>query len=138
MENGDKRRKINDFNPISQELGTASPKIDFLTVFEESRPNFWLCRFFGSSVLKISDARNWREMWHSKNQSKAQLFILCFTLIFSTFFEASIFGSFAANNHIANPQTRPAAAYGQTALSSLAAAAGFIPIEIVADRLNIR
>jgi hypothetical protein len=82
MENWQRRRKIEDFEPRIQDLGTTYQKTNFLAVLDESKPNFWLCQFLESSVLKISDACNWREMLHSKNKSKAPLFILCFTFIF--------------------------------------------------------
>ncbi|MEG4801639.1 hypothetical protein QUB63_17275 [Microcoleus sp. ARI1-B5] len=49
MENWNRRRKLEDFEPIIQQLGTAYQKTDFLAVFDESRPDFWLCQFYAQT-----------------------------------------------------------------------------------------
>jgi hypothetical protein len=47
MENCDRRRKIEDFDPLTGDLRTAYQKTDFLAVWDDSAHNFWLLGFFG-------------------------------------------------------------------------------------------
>jgi hypothetical protein len=137
IENWEKKRKLENFDSLIQDLRTAYQKTHFLAVFDDLRPNFWLFRFFCQAYSRYQMAQTGANCYTQKNKGKARAGILRFTFIFSTFETLIFFRSFATNYDIANPQTRAAAADGQTALSCLAAAAGFIPVEIVADRLNI-